>query len=246
MLKKLLSALSIVVLFLLTSCNSVEGDIFQVKKVKASSDLDPKDVPALLDRNKIPFERIASVNWEETFPYCPEVSFRIAHTGDAVLVHFKVKEEAVQAIASKDNGSVWKDSCVEFFVSPSCDDTYYNIESNCVGNILVQYGKKGPSRPVASLETVSLIRRWSSLGREPIMEPITGDGGVEWEYVEIIPKEVFFGDNIVSFSGMEMTANFYKCGDSLPTPHYLSWAPIEFERPQFHMPEFFRKIYFSK
>jgi len=243
--KKLL-ALAIGALLLLPSCAAVQEDLFRIKKVKAPADIDGRDVPALLDRYKIPFEGITCVNWEEAYPYCPEASFRIAHTGDAVLLHFKVKEEAVLATASRDNGPVWRDSCVEFFVSPGCDDTYYNIESNCVGNILLQYGKKGTSRPTASPETISLIRRWSSLGREPITDPLTGDGGVEWEYVEIIPKEVFFSDSIVSFSGLEMTANFYKCGDSLPTPHFLSWAPIESERPQFHAPEFFRKIYFNK
>ena len=37
------------------------------------------------------FQSINTVNWK-AFPYQPEVQFRIAHTDDAILVHYKVKE----------------------------------------------------------------------------------------------------------------------------------------------------------
>ena len=228
-----------------SSCAGAQDDTFLVPKIKASAALAPEEVPALLDAAKVPFEPVACVNWSEAYPYRPDVSFRIAHTGEAILLHFKVREEAVRAVAGRDNGPVWKDSCVEFFVSPTCDDTYYNIESNCVGNILLHYGPKGTSRQPADPETISLIRRWSSLGKDPIMQPLSEADGIAWEYVEIIPREVLFGDSIAQFSGKEMTANFYKCGDDLPTPHFLSWAPIELPRPQFHAPEFFRKIRFQ-
>jgi len=41
---------------------------------------------------------------------------------------------------------------------------------------------------------------------------------------------------------MSMMANFYKCGDGLSKPHYLSWKPIVAEKPDFHRPEFFSTI----
>ena len=43
----------------------------------------------------------------------------------------------------------------------------------------------------------------------------------------------------------EIIANFYKCGDKLQTPHFLSWNPIDLEKPNFHCPEFFGMLRFK-
>ena len=40
-------------------------------------------------------------------------------------------------------------------------------------------------------------------------------------------------------------ANFYKCGDNMPQKHYLSWHPIEIEKPNFHRPDHFGTLYFE-
>jgi len=46
-------------------------------------------------------------------------------------------------------------------------------------------------------------------------------------------------------NGKTMRANFYKCGDKLQTPHFLSWAPIDLPKPKFHCPEFFGELVFE-
>lgn len=61
-----------------------------VKKVSMAS-IPVESVPALLDEEKVAFQPINTVNWT-AFPYCPDVKFRIAHTDDAILLHFKVKK----------------------------------------------------------------------------------------------------------------------------------------------------------
>ena len=43
----------------------------------------------------------------------------------------------------------------------------------------------------------------------------------------------------------EIKANFYKCGDELQTPHFLSWNPIKIENPDFHRPDFFGTLEFE-
>jgi hypothetical protein len=43
----------------------------------------------------------------------------------------------------------------------------------------------------------------------------------------------------------EIKANFYKCGDELQTPHFLSWNPIEIDQPDFHRPDFFGTLEFE-
>ena len=72
---------------------------------------------------------IDTVNWPE-YGYCPQVQFRMLHGDSAFLLQYKVKEQAVRAVAAGDNDNVWKDSCVEFFVSPADDGIYYNFEFN--------------------------------------------------------------------------------------------------------------------
>ena len=88
------------------------------------------DVVSLLDAAGIAPVRLDSANWSESFPYKPEVNFRIGHTGDAILIAWTANEKNVRGVAS-DNGAVWEDSCVEFFISFNGGDSYYNIECNC-------------------------------------------------------------------------------------------------------------------
>lgn len=205
-----------------------------VKKVSMAS-VPVESVPALLDEEKVAFQPINTVNWED-FPYNPVVEFRIAHTEDTILLHYKVKEASVRAVAGRDNGSVWEDACVEFFSIPAGDGIYYNVECNCSGTLLIGAGTGRNNRQHASQEVLDKVQRWSSLGREAFPERI---GECGWEVALIIPFSVFFLHNITSLDGKSIRANFYKCGDKLQTPHFLSWNPIELPAPNFHCPEFF-------
>lgn len=106
-----------------------------VKKVSVAN-IPVESVPALLDEEKVAFQPVNTVNWA-AFPYTPDVAFRIAHTEDAILLHFKVREASVRAVAGHDNGPVWEDACVEFFSVPAGDGVYYNMECNCAGTLLI-------------------------------------------------------------------------------------------------------------
>ena len=226
----------------LSATNIPENNMkkLHVKKVSAAN-VPLEAIPALLDQEKIAFQSINTVNWKE-FPYCPTVEFRMAHTSDAILLHYKVKEASVAAVAGADNGPVYKDACVEFFSVPANDGVYYNIECNCVGNLLIGGGAGRGGRRHAPQEVIDRVQRWCSLGRESFEERI---GECTWEVVLMIPYSTFFLHNITSMDGQTIRANFYKCGDNLQTPHYLSWNPIELERPNFHCPEFFGTLVFE-
>jgi len=196
---------------------------------------------ALMDQENIKFNAIGCVNWDN-FPYKPDVKFRIAHSDDAILINYKVEEDSVRAIYGEDNGHVWTDSCVEFFVIPADDGYYYNIESSCIGTILLAVGKDRNARERASFAVLDGIQRWASLGREPFDERI---GTCSWELSLIIPYSVFFKHSINSLDGVVIKGNFYKCGDELKTPHFLSWNQIETEKPDFHRPDFFGELCFE-
>jgi len=190
------------------------------------------------DEANIFFHRIDLVNWEN-YPYCPEVSFGIAHNGDAIFLNYSVNESDIKAVCDYDNGRIWEDSCVEFFVSFN-NEQYYNIECNCIGKLLIAKGAGRENRIPLSETLLKRIDRWSNLGNSPV-ENLSGN----WEVSLIIPREIFFPEIKGSFNNTVATGNFYKCGDLLQTPHYLSWNPIQTEKPDFHRPEFFGNLLFE-
>lgn len=214
--------------------------MIEVKKLNEQPSC-AQQIPALLDKEQIAWQPIRTVNWAE-YPYRPEVAFRVAHTDGAILLHYKVKEQSVRARYGADNGSVWTDSCVEFFSIPAGDGVYYNLECNCAGTVLLAAGRERNNREHAPLEVIARIDRWASLGRAPFEERV---GECEWEIALLVPYSVFFRHDIRTLDGTEVKANFYKCGDELQTPHFLSWNPIRIEQPDFHRPDFFGTLSFQ-
>lgn len=234
-------------LAVLLGCSSVimaqeqaAGKSLKVRRIEKNC-VSADKVSALLDKNNIEFHPIDEINWKE-FSYKPEVRFRIAHTDDAILLNYRVKEKSVGAKSDEDNKPVWADSCVEFFVSPTNDGPYYNIETNCIGTVLMEAGATRFEREFVPKGAIAGIKRWSSLGKEPFEERV---GDCSWELSLIIPYAVFTKSKLVPAGGMEMKANFYKCGDGLQTPHYLSWNKIDAKRPDFHRPDCFGTLVFE-
>ncbi len=209
-----------------------------VPKVSMSG-RDAADVAAVLDANHVAFTPIDTVNWAE-FPYKPAVEFRAAHTGDALLLNYRVTEEAVRAEAGADNGPVWEDSCVEFFVSFD-GRNYHNVECNCVGTILSAVGPDRNERQLLSQQQLDGVSRYSTLKAGQLPK----GGPVSWSVSLVVPASLFAASGVKDLSGVKARCNFYKCGDKLPTPHFLSWNPIGVPNPDFHRPEFFGEINFE-
>lgn len=211
----------------------------QVKYLK-SIVRDAVDVPSVLDNAGVEFQAINNVNWPDKFPYCPDVKVRMAYNSLSILLHYQVTEDSFRGIY-EDNGNVWTDSCVEFFIQPMGEGIYYNLECNCVGSILIGAGPDRQNRERAAADTLGSVQRWSSLGRKLREET---EGPKMWEVALIVPFSAFFKHRIRSMVGMHARANFYKCGDELQKPHFLSWNPIKLEKPNFHCPEFFGNVDF--
>ena len=209
-----------------------------VKKVNTAGDAPWDEVLQALETAS--WEAIDTVNWAE-FSYRPQVQFRMLYGDSAFLLQFKVKEQAVRALATVDNGEVWKDSCVEFFMTPD-DEVYYNFEFNCAGTCLLAVGASRNDRESARNTIISPIRRQPSLGRHPFGER---KGEMEWDMALVIPYTCLFKHPDYSPAGKTIRANFYKCGDELTVPHFLTWNPIKTEKPDFHRPEFFGTVKFA-
>jgi len=199
-------------------------------------------VEAKLDSVHLPFYPITTANWAN-FPYVPETQFRIAYNDDELFLQFVVREDYVRATYSDDETSnPYEDSCVEFFWMPNEDGIYYNLEFNAIGTLLFQGGNSRRERYRFSNEITSQVRRTSSLGIEPFE---TRDDIDFWRLTVVIPLSLFSLSPVAPLEGRTVMANFYKCGDKLPTPHYVSWNPVGTERPNFHTPQYFGILHFE-
>ncbi len=211
----------------------------QVSKIEASDKITLKNASLLLD-NLTEANKIDCVNWKE-YLYKPRVEFRIGHAGDLILLKYSVTEKSVRAMETEINGDVYQDSCVEFFVSID-GQHYYNFEFNCIGIPHVAWGSGRNGRQLLPVDRVKEIQTRSSLGTEPFQ---VKNGSFSWELCVLIPASCFIHDPGLIFDGLSGNANFYKCGDALPEPHFLTWNPVGTPQPDYHRPEYFGKIDFE-
>lgn len=216
-----------------------ETGALAIKKIKIDSG-DRKAVDAAFEG--LQAHPVSVCNWPEVAPYTPEVRFKLFHTGKDFVIRYNVTEESTRAEAAEDGGMVWQDSCVECFISPDSDDRYYNIEANCIGTVLLNHRRKGDKAERAGEDVYKGIRRFPSLKAEAF--PLRVEER-HWELTLIIPATSLFKDSLECWDGIKCSMNFYKCGDKLQRIHFLSWAPVGLEKPQFHAPEFFQPVEFE-
>lgn len=193
-------------------------------------------------RDSFPLDhRIAHQNWTR-YPEVPAVSFAVAWNEERLYLRYEVIEDEIVANVTEEQGPVFRDCCVEAFLMPPGSDVYTNIECNILGRCLVARGTGRHGRtPVADSE--SAVRRRSSY-RPGETKPT--DGRYRWGVTLDVSLAVFAIAVPRDLTGQTWRANFYKCGDALTRPHYLSWSPIDWATPDFHRPEFFGEIVFAR
>lgn len=179
---------------------------------------------------------INSLNWPE-FPYSPLSTFTIAHSGTQLYIDFFTRCNYLRAENYVNQSAVSQDSCVEFFVDPLGNGHYWNFEFNCIGTVNASHRTRRDQPTRLTDEELAQIRRRSSCGTRPFCEM---EGIFAWNLLVAIPLSLIG----VEFNGTPVTmrANFYKCASATSAPHYLSWNPIESEKPNFHSPAHFGSI----
>ena len=181
--------------------------------------------------------RTDCVPWSEGFPYKPDVRFRIAHDSSKLLIRFDVEEDNPRAVTTEDNGPVWEDSCVEFFVKEPLNPFYFNFETNCIGTgLAAKRVSRSECTHFGPGQMAQVIRR-PSLPRE-----VLDLGHTRWSLELEIPFSLICEGGALP---SRLLANFYKCGDGLTVPHYVTWAPIDTPKPDYHRPEFFVPVEFE-
>lgn len=182
---------------------------------------------------------IDSLNWPAEFPYRPLTVVTAAHSGTAIYLDFLVRCNYLRAENYTDNSPVSEDSCVEFFVAPDpkMPGNYFSIGINCIGSVRATFHSSEGSSRLCTPDELAGIRRYASVGTRPFREV---EGSFIWSVTVAIPLRLLGLEH--SVTPLEIRGNFNKCAALTSQPHYLSWAPIRSEHPDFHRPEAFAPI----
>lgn len=185
-----------------------------------------------IDWGTIPKLQIDNVLWLEDTGI--RAYGQICYNEEKLFVHLSAAERNIRAEYTKPLSPVHEDSCLEFFFKLNGTENYFNFEINPNGCPCIQFG------PDRSLR-LDLVKRNYDVYFD-IRTNRTVDG---WEVFYQIPLSffrLFYPE--YRLSG-DLWVNLYKCGDRTPSPHFLSWAPIDLPKPDFHCPVFFQKIEFE-
>lgn len=185
-------------------------------------------------------QRIDVVNWDK-YRYSPCVSFSAAYNRNLIFLRYYVRENFFKAEKTDPCSEVYEDSSVEFFVAPRDDGNYYNFEFNAIGTGLMASGTSRHGRECLTGEAMAKVLRMGSAGSQPIRERA---GIFEWDLTVVISSDIFSGPNLKDLEGTAFRVNFYKCGDRLKVPHYLTWNSVGTTCPDFHQPSFFGLMHF--
>lgn len=190
----------------------------------AGREFDPAREPFCLERAFAPIDCYA---WDAT-GYRPEARAYVGRQADGFCALLCAKEREIAAAATQFNGDVYRDSCLEWFFKPLADDPrYLNVEVNARGVALIGFGRSRAERVrLPALPEGMEIRA-------------SAHRGAWWAVAYRVPDALLralYGR--APEPGEAMAGNFYKCDESIH-PHFGSWNPIDWPKPDFHRPECF-------
>ena len=157
-------------------------------------------------------------------------TFKLLRCPNGISVLMHTDEKNLRSECKEQNGRVCDDSCMEFFLKPDpWDVNYINFELNPEKVMFLSIGPDRQNRTL--LDTDREIFN---------IESQTDDNG--WTLKFYIPDSFM----LEHFSKIHNVCrgNFYKCGELTGHSHFITWAEIESEKPDFHIPDFFEQIEF--
>ncbi|OHB56936.1 MAG: hypothetical protein A2Y07_02130 [Planctomycetes bacterium GWF2_50_10] len=178
--------------------------------------------------------------------HIPRTQAKVLYDDQAVYVAFRVEDNYVRAIASH-QGSVCRDSCVEFFFIPSQqkDKGYFNLEMNCGGTMLFHFQlvPRQAAIPISDdlCKKIEVYHQLPEKIDPEIAQPTT------WIVAYKLPVSILkeYAPVADPAPGVKWLANFYKCADATSHPHWLTWAKVNKPKPDFHVPESYAELVFD-
>jgi len=177
----------------------------------------------------------------------PKVTAKLLYDSNNLYVFFKVEDKYVKAVAQKLNDPICRDSCVEFFFTPSENllDGYFNIEINCGGTMLICHQKaRNKDKKKIFEQDCSKIKIFASM---PKIVETEIDAPTVWTLQYHLPFEILekYAKIDKPRGGAKWRANFYKCADNTSHPHWLTWNFVNGLKPDFHQPKYFGTLIFE-
>ncbi len=185
-----------------------------------------------IDWENIPVIPIDKVLWTEDFGIRAEG--QLCYDDEDLFVHLKAKESDIRAENTEPLSPVYEDSCLEFFFMLEGSPDYFNFEINPNGCLGAQFGP-------AKTDRISIVRG-DAADYFDIQTDRTPDGWEVWYRIPLKYIRLFYPD--YTFKG-KLRADMFKCGNKTVNKHYLSWTPIDLDKPNFHCPQFFGTLIFE-
>lgn len=187
-----------------------------------------------LDWSAVPTAALAHTGWLEACAV--EAAVQVCRVGEDLWVRMEAREAPIRATAREPLAPVCEDSCLEFFLSPWAEDNrYFNFEFNPLGTLNLGFGGTRPFRA-----------RQIAKNEKDIFSPTPFFTDEGWGISFRIPASFLRMYDPSFHFGSDMQGNFYKCGDLTETPHYLAWAPLHCESPDYHRQQDFGILRFEE
>ena len=149
---------------------------------------------------------------------------QICHDEEYLYIRMEAEEKNIRATLTGLLDAVCTDSCMEFFFAPCAGDKrYFNFEWNKLGALNFGFGAERATR-------VRQVVKDAKAMFDPKPFDTEKGWGIEYRVPKALVK-MYFPD--AQFAG-EAAGNFYKCGDLTEKEHYMAWAPMTSEKPDFH------------
>ena len=170
-----------------------------------------------------------------TEAYPAEVTAYITYDEKGFQVKFLVTESNPLREKKNHFEFVHEDSCVEFFVNftPEHSKKYINFEVNAAGTMNVSFRSDRYNSENLKLEEVEGLNIVADVQEDYWTVSYTiGFDFIKKYYPEFDIQKCDY-----------ILGNMYKCGDKTDMKHYFTYFYIDLEKPDYHRPEFFGKIY---
>jgi hypothetical protein len=166
--------------------------------------------------------------WNDTFLY----------------VAFKCSDTRIWADHYDTNSTTYKDDCVEIFWNPNPEGTekYNMFEMNCIGNLLSVYTGSGKS--ISELISRIMVPHIA----QSIRGTVNNDSDIDTGW--ILEIAIRFSDypelskRPSPVDGDMWRVGLNRCGGKT-NEQYSQWSPEVGEKPSFHRPKYFGKVFFS-
>lgn len=174
------------------------------------------------DWDTVPVVELRHTGWLADTPV--RAWAQLCYDDHGFWVRMEAEEAPVRATLREPLDQICNDSCLEFFLAPDPNDPrYLNFEFNPLGSLYLGFGSTRPTRVRQIVGDAAALFRPA---------PFFTEGG--WGIVYCIPFDFIRNYFPYFVPEGELAGNFYKCGDLTPQPHYLAWAPLHTDTPDFH------------